>query len=121
MDSLMPYVNLDDEFAEHPKNDALSDAAFRLHVAGILYCAKHLTDGLIPKAKVRRLTDTCTPKVIAELVAVGQWYDRDVCYEIHDYLVWNKPKEWWEERRRKETERKAKWRAERLAEQGLSE
>ena len=28
----MPYLNLDDEFTEHPKIDALSDGAFRLHV-----------------------------------------------------------------------------------------
>lgn len=30
----MPYLNMDDEFADHPKVDALSHGAFRLHVSG---------------------------------------------------------------------------------------
>ena len=32
----MPYLNIDDGMDEHPKVDALSDAAFRLYVSGKL-------------------------------------------------------------------------------------
>ena len=42
----MPFLNLDDNFADHPKVDALTDGAFRLHVAGV-------TVGAIEKALER--------------------------------------------------------------------
>lgn len=48
----MPFLNLDDNFADHPKVDPLSDGAFRLHVAGMLYAAKHKTNGFIPAHRV---------------------------------------------------------------------
>lgn len=111
----MPYLNLDDGFAEHAKNEALTDAAFRLHVTGLCYCARELTDGFIVKNKAHRLTEG-GQKAAKELVQAGHWYDRGHAYEIHDYLEWNQSKEWWLDRRQKETERKAKYRAQREAE-----
>ncbi len=51
----MPFLNLDDNFADHPKIDGLSDGAFRLHVSGMLYAAKHMTDGKVPVERVDRL------------------------------------------------------------------
>jgi hypothetical protein len=44
----MAYAKFDDGFADHPKNRALSDGAFRLHVSGILHSARWLTDGAVP-------------------------------------------------------------------------
>ena len=132
----MPYLNVDDGMDEHPKVDALSDAAFRLYVSGKLYCARKLTDGFIPHNKARRLTVTGNDAIAAELVRAGLWHDlgegcnRPECIEertchrdgraghyiVHDYLQWNHSKHWWESRRKEDAERKKKWRAERRAE-----
>jgi hypothetical protein len=132
----MPYLNIDDGMDEHPKVDALSDAAFRLYVSGKLYCARKLTDGFIPHAKAKRLTVTGNDAIAAELVRAGLWHDlgegcnRPECIEertchrngraghyiVHDYLQWNHSKHWWESRRKDDAERKKKWRAERRAE-----
>lgn len=119
----MPYLNIDDGFAEHPKVDVLSDAAFRLQVAALCYCAKHLTDGLIPLGRVARLTPRYRPALVQELLEAEVWHkggqgcgttdcptgSRDH-YVIHDYLSWNKSREWWETRRKHDAERQAEWR-----------
>lgn len=125
----MPYLNLDDEFTEHPKVDKLSDGAFRLHVSGLRYCAKNTTDGLIPGTKVGRLKPNYRPAQLQELLRGGLWHigsqgcGTDECltgergeYVIHDYLEWNRPAVWWEDRRRAEAERKADYRRRRLEE-----
>lgn len=119
----MPYLNLDDGFTEHPKADLLSDAAFRLQVAALCYCAKNLTDGLLPEHRVPRLVPRFRPAVVRELLRVEIWHPGgEGCgtkdcpigapgtYVIHDYLEWNKPREWWERRRKGEAERQAEYR-----------
>jgi hypothetical protein len=106
----MPYLNLDDNFADHPKVDRLSDAAFRLHVAGMLYAAKHLTNGKIPADRPPRLVPKFKPTILAELFDAGLWRQNGVGYEIHDYLDWNKSREWWEKKRAADAERRRKWR-----------
>ena len=52
----MPFLNLDDNFAEHPKIHPLTDGAFRLHVSAMCYCARLKTDGKLPRSKVSGLT-----------------------------------------------------------------
>lgn len=119
----MPYLNLDDEFTEHPKVDGLSDGAFRLHVSGMRYCAKNTSDGIIPAARVDRLKPNYKPSQLNELLRGKVWHrGGDGCgtehcpvgaageYVVHDYLQWNKSREWWEDRRRREAERVADWR-----------
>lgn len=119
----MPYLNKDDEFPEHPKIDALSDGAYRLHDSGLHYCAKNLTDGLIPERKVSRLKPEFKPSQLAELIDSDVWHhggegcNTEHCpkgeagtYVVHDYLEWNKSKEWWEQKRRTDAERLANWR-----------
>lgn len=108
----MPYLNLDDNFADHPKVEELTDGAFRLHVAALCHCAKHTTDGLVRDHKVSRLTPGYKRSHVDELVLGGLWRPHDEGYEIHDYLDWNKSAAWWSEKRKKDAERKAKWRAE---------
>lgn len=89
----MPYLNLDDNFADHPKVDRLSDAAFRLHISGMLYAAKHLTDGAIPADRPPRLKPRYKASTLAELVKGSLWLPTDDGFEIHDYLDWNKSRE----------------------------
>lgn len=88
----MPWANVDENFPEHPKVDGLSDLAFRLHVSGICYCARHLTDGLIPADKVPRLVPRFRKAALQELVDKGIWYWHESIetYEVHDYLDWNR-------------------------------
>ncbi len=114
----MPYLNLDDNFPDHPKVDQLSDGAFRLHVSGMCYAAKHLTNGVILAERVPRLVPRFRPAHLAELThadtAAGVhaiWRQVGDTYEIHDYLDWNKSREWWETKRQRDAERLAKWRA----------
>lgn len=91
----MTFALFDDNYAEHVKVYGLSDAAFRLHTAGILYCARMLTDGLVSGEKVPTLVPRYRTRTLAELVARGLWrehVDADV-YEIHDYLDWNRSRD----------------------------
>lgn len=91
----MPFANIDDNFPEHPKIDGLSDAAFRLHVSGICFASRHLTDGLIPADRVPRLVPRYRKAAANELVERGIWYWHESIksYEIHDYLDWNRSRE----------------------------
>lgn len=86
----MPWANLDDQFAEHPNNWTLSDAAFRLHTAAICFSNRYLTDGEIPKSKVRSLVPTFRKAAVAELIDKGQWLDKGDAYEVRDFLDWNR-------------------------------
>ncbi len=119
----MPYLNSDDGFPDHPKVDALSDAAYRLHDAGRHYVAKNLTDGAIPGHRVPRLSRAYKPVVLRELLTGGVWHEggegcgTETCvkgevgeYVVHDYLQWNKPRTWWLAKREKDARRKAEWR-----------
>ena len=110
----MPYLNLDDGFADHEKVDALSDGAFRLHVAGLCRCAKDLTDGFVAKRRVARLTPNYKRDHLTELLEAGIWLEKPGGYEIHDYLDWNKSRAWWDEKREKDAKRIADWRAKNL-------
>jgi hypothetical protein len=86
----MAYLQIDDGFADHPKIDDLSDAAFRAHVRALCHCAKHLTDGTFPKTAGERFA---RPKVRKELLTSGLWVEVPGGYEIHDYLDWNDSRE----------------------------
>lgn len=120
----MPYLNLDDNFPEHKKVDALSDAAFRLHVAAMCYCAKQLTNGHMPPDRPGRLVKKLRPAALNELLLAELWHPLGegcgsrTCsagepdtYLIHDFLQWNKSSEWWTAKRKSDAERQAEWRA----------
>lgn len=97
----MPWANLDDQYAEHPNNWGLSDAAFRLHTAAICYANRHLTDGRIAANKVRSLVPKFRKVALDELLA-DHWIDKGDEYEIRDFLDWNRS------RAQVETERERK-------------
>ena len=110
----MPYLNLDDNFADHPKVDRLSDGAFRLHTAALCHCAKHRTDGFVDETKVPRLVPRYKPAYLAELLhnhdERPSWVPAPGGYQIHDYLKWNRSKTEIEERKETNAKRQAKWR-----------
>ena len=82
----MPWVKLDDQFADHPKIVACGPLASWLYVCGLAYCSRLLTDGFIPDGQVRKLADVDDPKELAaKLVEVNLWERCDGGYRIHDY------------------------------------
>ena len=112
----MSWVNMDDQFPDHKKVAGLSDGAFRLHVAGICYCARHLTDGLIEAEEVPRLVRKYRKSSLDELIERGIWKAATiecapVAYEIHDYLQWNDSRETVLERRERAKDRAKKSRS----------
>lgn len=109
----MPYLNMDDNFADHPKVDGLSDGAFRLHVSAMCYAAKHKTDGAIPPERIPRLMPRFKQTYVTELIKAGLWVQHDDGQRIHDYLDWNKSRAWWEKEKKEGAERQRKSRANR--------
>ena len=93
----MPWVRIDDGFYMHPKVVGLSPSAIGLHLCGLCYAADNLTDGLIPKAAIDRLTSTKNAKTVdrmlAELEAAGMWIDEGTRWRIHDYLKYQPSRE----------------------------
>lgn len=114
----MPWLRIDDKMTDHPKISGLSDAAFRLHLSGMTYCARHLTDGFIDSSEVPRLVQKYKPSALKELVSRGIWYERHLLdeftvYEIHGFLDWNDSREHVEAKRQAARERMERIRAKR--------
>lgn len=83
----MTWVRLDDGFLDHPKVVAAGGDAGWLYVCGLVYAARHLTDGVIPQGMVARLSDRAEPLALAaRLVEVGLWERTAGGYRVHDYL-----------------------------------
>lgn len=110
----MPYLNLDDEYAEHPKHEILSDGAFRLLTAALCYCAHNLTDGFVPDHKIRRLTPNFKPSHLDELLT-NHPERPDLLrgvngFLVRDYLDWNKSAAWWTQKRAADAKRQRRHR-----------
>lgn len=118
----MPWVRFDDTFSTHRKVDGLSDAAFRLHVSAIFWCARNLTDGVVPEADLDLVTARVrTPARFAtELVRRELWHGPGhACSEcpvpisgwvIHGYLEFQPSKEKVLADRRSNADRQKAWR-----------
>lgn len=86
----MTWVRIDDVFPEHPKVLALGDDYERgvaLHIRGLCYCARNLTDGHVPARMFREDAEIRT-----RLVEVGMWHEVEGGFVIHDYLDYNPSK-----------------------------
>jgi hypothetical protein len=126
----MPYLNLDDAYPDHPKVEALSDAAYRLHGAALFHAARFRLDGYLTRAQLRarRRWSTRTERelVTERLLHVpGDPCESKDCpaddgerYRLHDFLQWNKSRAYWDEEAEKAKKRKANWQAKHATEQG---
>jgi len=104
------WVRLDDTLDDHKKYRALNPAAGWLHIRGLLFCARQLTDGHIPEHVARDLAAQVDPQqsmldgehpLIALLVQRTIW-ERDADgYKVHDYLDYNPSRRNIERERRK--------------------
>jgi len=131
----LPWVRFDDQFTINRKVARLSDAAYRLHSSAIFWCARNLTDGVVPEED---LEDVCarvrTPeRFVTEIVGRGLWHpigfecDSEHCpahpdnavsngvtgWVIHDYLEYQPPKRKVQADRKANAERQKKWREQR--------
>lgn len=119
----MPYLMSDDRKPWNNKVVTLSDAAYRLYDTAKHYAAGELTDGFLlplhletlPRFKRAALTELLGARLVH---GMGEGCGTKTCpdgrpgyYLVHDYLQWNKSKAWWVEKRIKDAERLAKWRA----------
>jgi hypothetical protein len=119
----MPYLNLDDNYPDHPKIEALSDAAYRFHGACMFYTARFRLDGYLTRGQLRSRRGWSS-RTEAELLderllhQPGELCESKNCpaddgrkYRLHDVLQWNKSRSWWDEEREKAAKRKAEWKA----------
>lgn len=115
----MPWVQLDDQIATHPKILKAGPEAAWLWACAIAYCQNHLTDGYVPADALARLGKFKNPQALAERLVEarkhpsghGLFERRGEDYAVHDYLEHQPSKEVVLERRKKAAARKAKERA----------
>ncbi|MBK9497076.1 MAG: hypothetical protein IPO08_21695 [Xanthomonadales bacterium] len=103
----MPYAQIDVDALDHWKVGGLSAEAFRTWVAGLCYCQKHLTDGLLVHRAVKMLRAKTTAPVIAELLDAGLWHEGPAGYVVHDFTTWNRTRAEVESQREKWRKKKA--------------
>lgn len=79
----MTWTELDDSFADREDIATLTDAAFRVHVEGMIWCNRLLTDGRVPgnPRMLARVLPGATQAVVDELLAAG------LCGEMPDGWV----------------------------------
>jgi hypothetical protein len=85
----MPWSKLSDDFSDDCWE--LSDAAFRLHVEGLLWSNRKLLDLRLDKDDVRRWAKH--PEAVEELVACGWWEDCGDHYRIIHHGCYQRPRE----------------------------
>lgn len=109
----MTWVKLDDNFSQHPKVIQAGPLAGWMYVAGLCYCARYLTDGVIPIDAVPTLTTIPRPmQQVVKLLDSGLWDIGDRCYFVHDYLSFQPSRDAVLEEREKAKKRQAKRRGE---------
>jgi hypothetical protein len=100
----MTWARIDDQFFYNKKVAQVDGSAKLLYLAGLVYAANQLTDGLIPERALRFIASTADvancQDFAKQLLDVGLWDATDEGYMIHDYLDWNPSREQVEETRR---------------------
>lgn len=95
----MTWAWMDDGFHENPQTLEAGLAAVGLYTCATCYCARHLTDGIIPERALLRMLDAGDMAPLNAAIAVGYLKKVDDGYEVVDYLAGNLTKEVVEERR----------------------
>jgi hypothetical protein len=100
------WVRIDDHFPDHPKIVSVGPLAAWLHVAGLCYCNRMLTNGFIPMSQVDRLSPHredqdihAHPMNLAQrLCDFGLWMGAErkgvPGFLIHDYLKYQHSKKY---------------------------
>ena len=92
----MSWFRCDDQLADHPKVMALD--ALRVPAIGLwtlcgTYCARHLTDGFVPRGVAVMYGGRDAKKLTDALVRSGLFVVVDGGWRLHDYLDWNPSRE----------------------------
>lgn len=82
----MTWIKLEDTFPDDPKVIGLPDSAFRMYVWGLCYCARHLTDGTIPRSALGLYPDSKRSRIGSRLVDAGLWERTEDGFEVCNYL-----------------------------------
>lgn len=87
----MPWARFEDDYLSNRKLVTLSTAAIALDMAGIIYSARELRDGVLSAADVHVVTSLIHIRkwqvLAAELVDAHRWHPREEGgFVIHDYL-----------------------------------
>ncbi len=109
----MTWVKLSDTFADDPRLESAGTEAFALHVAGLCYCSRQLTDGRVSTSRALRLWPVEDPVAAVEaLVREGLWErGEDGSYLILDYLSDQPSAERVREQRALKAKRQEAWRS----------
>ena len=113
----MAWFKVDDKLHDHRKANAAKKSAMGVWVLAGSWSADNLTDGFIP---ARVLSRWGTPTDAKRLVDVGLWtpetQDGERGWQFHDWENFQPSRSSVEERRRRNADKIAKWRAEKEAE-----
>lgn len=86
---LMTWTKLSDDFGDDCYQ--LSDAAFRLHVEGLLWSNRKLLDLKLDKEVLRRWATQ--PEAATQLVDLGWWTDEGDHYFIRHHAIYQRTRE----------------------------
>lgn len=88
----MAWVQLDDGFAQHPKTLAVGGNGVAMYVAGLCYCKRYGTPGMIPSRVVPGLfPHRSWRRTVTLLVEFKFWEPTASGFVVHDWDRWNKP------------------------------
>lgn len=110
------WSKLDDALLDHEKVFLAGDAigrngpgmAIGLYVIGLMWTNKHLTDGRLPTAVVKRWRHFDQPIRLADaLVSAGLWEKNGTAYLVHDFHDHNATADSVKQKREEDRKRKA--------------
>lgn len=106
----MPWAGLDDGFHDDPRTLEVGLEGAGLYACATTYCARHLTDGVIPHKALERMLDGGDRKPLDALLRIGLLHPDDTGdgYVIADYFKGNKPRQEVEKHRAAAKERAKK-------------
>ena len=98
----MGYAQLDDRYHDHAKVKLAfreAPAAIAIHVMAITYCSLHNTDGRVPAHQIDEWLGRLSCRSKQKLSILNALLEHKLldyvdgkCYEVHDYLHWNRSK-----------------------------